>query len=118
MPLLHFPPKVERNGYETVITFTGRRNRGVENPLASELEGRTDGLIECHLLLDFSNIEFITGCELGTLITLHKKIKAYGVRLSLVNLNAHVYEVFSITKLHTLFEIQWEETNQLMPTRV
>jgi anti-anti-sigma factor len=114
MANLHFLPNVERNGYERVITFTGRRNPGVGNPLASELEGRTDGLRKCQLLLDFGNVEFITGVELGTLITLHKKLRSCGARLTLVNLNAHVYEVFSITKLHTLFEIPREETFQLM----
>ena len=118
MPILHFPPKVERNGYATVITFTGRSNRGIGNPLASELEGRTDGLSECHLVLDFINIEFITGVDLGTLITLHKKIKACGVWLTLINLKAHVYEIFTVTKLHTLFDIFSEETIQLMPSQV
>ena len=118
MPILHFIPKVERNGNVTVITFTGRRNRGVGNALASELEGRSDGLYECHLLLDFVNMEFITGVDLGTLITLHKKTRASGKQLILFNLNAEIYEVFSITKLDTLFEILREEANQLVPTHV
>ena len=100
MPVLHFPPKVEHEGYVAVITFTGRRNRGVGSTLASELERRTDGLGESHLLLDFINLEFVTGGDLGTLITLHQKSRASGKRLTLFNLNAHVYEIFSITKLH------------------
>jgi len=106
MPILHFPPKVEHEGCVTVITFTGRRNRGVENTLASELEERTDGSGEGHLLLDFSNVEFLTGVELGTLVTLHMKSKASGKLLTLFNLNAHVYEVFTITKLHTLLDLR------------
>jgi anti-anti-sigma factor len=118
MRILHFPPKVEHKGYVTVITFTGRRNRGVENTLASELEGRTDSLGESHLLLDFINVEFITGVELGTLVALHMKSKASGKLLTLFNLNAHVYEVFTITKLHTLLEVRMEKEHQLMPSQI
>ncbi len=109
MHCLHMPPKVERNGQVTVITFTGRRNRAAGNPLARELDGRTERRRGSHLLLDFIHIEFVTGADLGTLITLHTKTRAAGVRLTLFNLNTHVYEVFLVTKLHTLFEVLREK---------
>src|SRR5215475_5825379 len=68
-------PKVERSGNVKIITFTRGQARGVENVIAAELEGLTDGLGECHLLLDFTNVEYITSVELGTLIGLHKRVK-------------------------------------------
>jgi anti-anti-sigma factor len=115
MPILTCQPNVERDGHETVITFTGSRNRGVENPLAGELERVTDNIRKCHLWLDFINIEFVTGVELGTLVNLHKKLRACGGRLTFLNLNANVYEVFLITQLHTIFDIYNENTAPLMP---
>ncbi len=100
MDLLHSPPKVEHDDFITVITFTGERDS-----LASELEGQTDDLGESHVLLDFINVDWITGVDLGTLISLENKIRTAGGRLKLVNLNDHVLEVLSITKLHELFDI-------------
>ena len=77
----------------------------MENVLSTELEGLTDGLGECHMLLDFTNVEYITSVELGTLVNLHKKMKASGGRLTLFNLNLDVFEVFTVTRLETLLQI-------------
>jgi anti-sigma B factor antagonist len=116
MPTLHFPPKVEHKGHVTVITFTGRRNCGVESAVASELEGRTESVGESHFLLDFINMEVISGVDLGALVTFQNKTRASGKQLTLFNLDANVYEVFSITKLDTVFDILRKEAHQLMPT--
>jgi carbon storage regulator CsrA len=99
-----FLPKTEQTGTVKIITFTSGQVR-TENVLASELEGLTDELGECHLLLDFANVEYVTSVELGTLVNLHKKMKASGGRLTLFNLNLHVFEVFLATHLDALIGI-------------
>jgi anti-anti-sigma factor len=99
------PPKVEQSGNVKIITFTGDKLRGFENVLADELKGRSEDLGKCHLLLDFTNVESLSSVELGTLITLHKRIKASGGRLTLFNLSADIYEVFTATRLQTLLGI-------------
>ena len=48
-PAVHLRPKVEQAGDVRVITFTVSGVRDVENVIARELEGRTDGLGGCHL---------------------------------------------------------------------
>ncbi len=101
----HTSPKVEQNDNGRIITFTADKVRDVENMLARELEGRTDRLGACHLLLDFTNVEYLNSLELGTLITLHKRMKAAGGQLTLFNLNAQVYEIFTTTHLQTVMEI-------------
>jgi anti-sigma B factor antagonist len=105
LPTVHSSPKVEQSDNVRVITFTADKVRDVENMLARELEGRTDRLGACHLLLDFTNVECLNSLELGTLITLHKRMKAAGGRLTLFNLNAQVYELFTITHLQTVMGI-------------
>jgi anti-anti-sigma factor len=107
---IHLPPKVEQSGNVRIVTFTADKVRDVENMLARELEGRTDGLGQIHLLLDFTNVEYLNSVELGTLITLHKRMKACGGRLTLFNLSAPVYEVFTVTHLQTLLGICREGT--------
>lgn len=94
---VHLPPKVEQCGNVRIITFAPDVVRDVENVIARELQGRTDETGGCHLLLDFTNVEYITSVELGTLVRLHKQMKASGGRLTLFNFKAEVYEVFTTT---------------------
>jgi anti-sigma B factor antagonist len=116
-PTTHLPPKVEQAGGVRIITLTGDKVRDVENVMARELGGRTEGLDGCHLLLDFGKVEAISSVELGTLITLHKKLRASGGRLTLFNLRAEIYEVFLVTRLQTLLAICREgETQPLTPS--
>jgi anti-anti-sigma factor len=104
-PAAHLPPKMEQGGNVRVITFTDGDVRDVENMIARELDGLTDGLGETHLLLDFTNVERLSSAELGTLIRLHTRMKASGGRLTLFNLNARIYEIFTVTHLQTLLGI-------------
>jgi anti-anti-sigma factor len=98
-------PKVERSGNITIITFTADAIRDVENVIARELEGLTAETSERHLLLDFSHVEYLNSVELGTLVTLYKQARACGGRLTLFNLSARLFKLFSITRLDTLLEI-------------
>ena len=102
-------PKVEQKGNVRIITFTGDKLRDFENVLASELKGRSEDLGKCHLLLDFTNVESLSSVELETLIALHKTTKASGGRLTLFNLSADIYELFTVTRLQTLLGICREE---------
>jgi anti-anti-sigma factor len=104
-PTVHSPPKVEQSDNVRVITFSADVVRDMGNMLARDLEGCTDELGDGHLLLDFTNIERLGSAELGTLVGLHKRMKACGGRLTLFNLNADIYEVFTATKLQTLLGI-------------
>ena len=98
-------PKMEQSGNVRVITFTDDDVRDVENMIGRELDGLTDGLGETHLLLDFTNVEYLNSLELGTLLTLHRRMKAAGGRLTLFNLNAQVYEIVTISHLQTVLGI-------------
>lgn len=98
-------PKVERSGNITIITFVAGAIRDVENVIARELQELTDGTDVRHLLLDFSNVEYLGSLELGTLITLHNRARAAGGRLTLFNLSPQLFRVFAVTRLDTLLEI-------------
>ena len=104
-PNPHVPPKVERSGNITIITFTHDLTRDVENVIARELEGLTAGAGERHLLLDFTNVEYLNSVELGTLITLHKQAELAGGRLTLFNLRPEVFRLFTLTRLNTIIGI-------------
>jgi anti-anti-sigma factor len=98
-------PRTQQTAGLRIVTLTSGQVRDVENVIATELEGLTEGLAKCQLLLDFCNVVYITSAELGTLIGLHRKMKDVGGRLTLFNVNAPVLEVFKITRLDTLLGI-------------
>jgi anti-sigma B factor antagonist len=101
-------PKVERSGNITVITFSSGAIRDVENILACELEGNTGGSGDRHILLDFTHVVRLNSLELGTLVSLHKEIARSGGRLTLFNINAEVFQLFSLTRLDTFLGIARE----------
>lgn len=65
------------------------------------------------LLLNFTNVEFLSSAALGKLISLDKKVKAAGGKLKLSNIRPEIYEVFNITRLNKLFDIRNDEAEAL-----
>jgi len=65
------------------------------------------------LLLNFSIVEFLSSAALGKLITLDKKVKAANGKLKLCRIQPEIYEVFAITKLNRLFDIEETEADAL-----
>jgi anti-anti-sigma factor len=61
------------------------------------------------LILDFSNVRFLTSLGLAMLLTLRRRLIERGQRLAILNLQPHVFEVFSVTRLNTLFDVRQQE---------
>jgi len=57
------------------------------------------------IILDFSNVEYLSSAALGKLITLDKKVKKAKGKLKLCSIRPDIYEVFAITRLNQLFDI-------------
>jgi len=57
------------------------------------------------LVISFANVDHLSSAALGTLITIHNKVKAQQGRLRLADISPQIHEVFTITKLNKLFEI-------------
>ncbi len=74
----HTSPRVERIGNVTVVTFTCDAIRDVEDVIARELGSLAEGGEGHHLLLNFANVKYLNSMELGTLISLHKRVKSLG----------------------------------------
>src|SRR6202049_3870625 len=103
--------EVEDIGEVTVVTFTDKKLLDEQNiqVIGEQLFSLVDDLGRHKLLLNFSNVEYLSSAALGQLITLNKKVNAAGGRLVLCNIDPQIYEVFEITKLNKLFNIQKEE---------
>jgi anti-anti-sigma factor len=70
------------------------------------LHGAAEQAVGRQLVLDFSNVVFVSAAGLGALVRLHRKLRATGGSLALCDLDDLVYEVFEVTALTTLFEVR------------
>ncbi len=106
---------VSEVGDVTVVRFRDRKI--IDDINIQELGQELFSLIEQDnrgkLLLNFSSVDFLSSAALGKLITLDKKVKAHSGALKLSNIRAEIYEVFAITKLNRLFDIQDDEADAL-----
>jgi anti-sigma B factor antagonist len=57
------------------------------------------------LLIDFSNVQFLTSSVLGLLIRIHRKVLQSEGRLGLCGIDRKILEIFKITRLDKVFEI-------------
>ena len=71
-----------------------------------EMLGKTD---QQQVVLDFSSVKFMASAMLGKLVALQKKCVEYRAKLKLCGITPEIMEVFKITKLNKVFDIQSDE---------
>ena len=64
---------------------------------------------EDRVILDFCNVQFMASSALGKLVQFQKKSKEYSAKVKLAGISKDIYEVFKITKLHKVFDIEKDE---------
>ena len=65
------------------------------------------------ILITFKNVEHLSSAALGALITIGNRVKEKDGQLRLSDINPRVYEIFLITKLNMLFQIDNTEAEAL-----
>jgi anti-sigma B factor antagonist len=114
MPV-HRRLEVSEVGAVTVVRFVDRKILDAAN--IQELGDELFGLVETdgrkNLLLNFSNVEFMSSAALNKLIVLNKKVQGVGGKMRLSNLRPEIYDVFVITRLNTVFDIKTDESDAL-----
>lgn len=91
----------------TIATFTDEKI--LEEKEVRELEQTLTSLIEqadgIALVLDFSNVRFMSSAVLGLLIKVSKRVYERGGKLALCAIGPRIYEIFKITRLTKIFDI-------------
>lgn len=107
--------EVEEIGDVTVVNFTDKKILDEQNiqVIGEQLFSLVDEYGRKKILLNFSNVEYLSSAALGKFITLNKKVNASGGKLILCAIDPTIYEVFEITKLNKLFNIQKDEQTAL-----
>lgn len=68
---------------------------------------------ETHVLLHFGRVVFMSSSALGMLIRVQKRCKEFQIALKLCNINPDISEVFKITGLNRVFDIQPDAADAL-----
>jgi anti-sigma B factor antagonist len=90
----------------TVVTLTDEKL--LEDDDIKALEESIMPLVEdsqVNLVIDFSNVQFLSSAVLGLLIRISKKINENKGRLKLCCITAKIFDIFKITRLDEIFEI-------------
>ena len=92
----------------TVITLTDEKILQAADIIA--LEKSIMPLIEAKdgaagIVIDFTNVQFLSSSVLGLLIRISKKIYEQNGQLRLCNINPKIFSIFKITRLDKVFDI-------------
>jgi anti-sigma B factor antagonist len=83
-------PEVIKRAYDDVIALLGKTE-------------------ERQIVLDFAPVKFMASAMLGKLVQLQKKCEEFRAKLKLAAVSRDILEVFKITKLNKVFDIQPDE---------
>ena len=99
------------NGEVCVVGFTDSKildSQRIEQ-IGKELQEAVPQAIHRKLLLNFRGVSFMSSAMITKLVMLNKVCKAQGVALKFCEVSPNVLEVFKITKLTKIFDIQNDE---------
>ena len=99
--------EIEEVGDVTIATFVDKKILDESNiqVIGNQLFSLVEEDGRKKIILDFSNVEYLSSAALGKLITMDKKVKAAKGKLRLCSIRPDIYEVFAITKLNKLFDM-------------
>ena len=106
---------VSEVGDVTVVRLRDQRiteDRKIDQ-LAQELYDLVDAEDRKKLLVSLCSVNFLSSAALGKLITLDKKTMARGGVLKLSNVCPNLSQLFSVTRLDRLFDIEKDEAHAL-----
>jgi anti-sigma B factor antagonist len=99
--------RVEQIADVTVVYFLDKRilDEPTIEVIAEQLFSLVDQDGRRKLLLNFSNVEYLSSAALGKLINLHNKLDAGQGKLAMCNVFAQILEVLAVTKFDKIFKI-------------
>ena len=99
---------IETIGDVTVARFVEKKILDEANidQMGQEMFGLVDQDGRTRIVLDFSNVEYLSSAALGKLITMNKKVTAVGGKLRLCSIRKDIYDVFKITRLDKILDLK------------
>jgi anti-sigma B factor antagonist len=79
--------------------------------LGRELTEMLNKTTEERVILDFRNVKFMSSSMLSKLVAVNRKAGEFKVKLKLCSIDPEIRQVFKITKLDKLFDIEADEAS-------
>ena len=105
----------QSTGEILVVGFTDSKildSQRIEQ-VGKELQESVPQAIHKKMLLNFRGVSFMSSAMITKLVMLNKVCKAQGIALKFCEVSPNVLEVFKITKLNKIFDIQDTEEKAL-----
>jgi anti-sigma B factor antagonist len=103
--------KITKQDDVAVVRFATSRILDQSN--VQQLGDEFDALIDRYklrkIVLNFSNVSYMSSAVMGKLVSLLKKVQASGGRLKLCSIEDSIYEIFEIMRFNRMFEIRKTE---------
>ncbi len=100
--------RIRKQDQVTIVEFVDRNilDEGNIAQIGEEIGAIVNEDPSPKLLISFANVDHLSSAALGALITINSKIKGKDGQLRLADINDQIIEVFRITRLDRLFQIQ------------
>jgi anti-anti-sigma factor len=114
-PFVESPMTLQSYSKDGILTvlFTDSRllDESKLEQLGGDLIAQLNDTTEERVILDFRSVQFMSSSMLGKLVQVQKKCKEFKVHLKLCAITPDIKQVFKITKLDRLFEIEDDEAS-------
>lgn len=97
--------EITNNGDTINAVLSGRLDTANSQLFAVEMQPLMDGA-DKHLVLDCTNLEFVSSSGLRLLLSLRKQTIAMGGDVTIKNVQLDVMQVFTITGFFSLFKFE------------
>jgi len=102
------------DGVLIALVSEGRlTNEATLKQLGTDLVKLAAGCAEKKMLVNFEPVKFMSSAMLGQLVVLHKKCKELEVNLRFCGIIPDIMQVFSLTRLDKLFQINATEAEAM-----
>jgi anti-sigma B factor antagonist len=98
-------PSLPETAPAAVLTVQNGQVGASINQLAGEVAERPARWKGREVRIDFRALDYVDSRELGALVTLNRKVKSAGGRLTLVNVRPFVSGVLEVTRLDTILDV-------------
>ena len=93
-----------RNGASLTIAVSGRLDTMTSPELEAVIDAETENAAE--VVLDFSELEYISSAGLRVLLSTQKKMTKQGGSIKVTNINETVSEIFEVTGFADILNIE------------
>ena len=93
----------EQSGSILTVKPEGRIDTKTSPILESDIQKYIDSTD--NIILDFTNVDYISSGGMRVLLALHKKLKKRGGTLKVINVKDAIYEIFKLVGFHSMVEV-------------